>query len=269
MTIPDVPHRFELTLEVPGTPEQVWAAIATAEGLTAWMMPTELEEREGGAVAFHMGDDGSSHGRITGWEPARRLAYEEDWASLFGRPGADVTPLATEFVVEATSGGTCVVRIVTSAFGTGADWEHEFFDDMITGWAPMLDNLRVYMAHFPGQRATTMDAGADLAGTAEGAIAAVRRELGMGEVGEAVDARGIAGVVERAGPQHAMVRMTSPLPGMLSFFAFGSETGAALRLAGYLFSDEAPAYAEREQARWAAWMTGLDVGAAASAGPTT
>jgi hypothetical protein len=24
MTTPDVPHRFEVELEVPGTPEQVW-----------------------------------------------------------------------------------------------------------------------------------------------------------------------------------------------------------------------------------------------------
>ncbi len=39
---------------MPGTPAQVWDAIATANGISSWMMPTELEEREGGAVAFHM-----------------------------------------------------------------------------------------------------------------------------------------------------------------------------------------------------------------------
>ena len=44
--------------------------------------------------------------------------------------GAPVTPLATEFLVEAQSGGTCVLRVVSSAFGTGADWEQEFFDEM-------------------------------------------------------------------------------------------------------------------------------------------
>lgn len=86
MTEPSVPHRFEVELEVPGPPEQVWRAIATAEGIGAWMVPTELDPREGGAVVFHMGPDASSRGRVTGFEPDRRFAYEEDWAGLVGTP---------------------------------------------------------------------------------------------------------------------------------------------------------------------------------------
>ena len=35
MTSPDVPHRFEIEVEVPGTPEQVWQAIATANGISS------------------------------------------------------------------------------------------------------------------------------------------------------------------------------------------------------------------------------------------
>ena len=76
MTTPDVPLRMELTFELPGTPEQVWDAIATANGISAWIMPTDLEEREGGAVAFHMGEaTGLVPGTVTGWEPpgAHRL----------------------------------------------------------------------------------------------------------------------------------------------------------------------------------------------------
>ena len=90
--------------ELPGTPEQVWDAIATANGISSWFLPTDLEERLGGAVSFHMGET-SSDGTITGWDPPRRIEYEEpDWASLVGREDADVTPLVTEFLVEATSG---------------------------------------------------------------------------------------------------------------------------------------------------------------------
>ena len=86
MTQPNVPQRFELELVVPGTPEQVWDAIATADGISAWMMPTELDERLGGTVVFHMGDE-DSRGTITGFEPPRRVAYEEDWATLGGQAG--------------------------------------------------------------------------------------------------------------------------------------------------------------------------------------
>src|SRR5687768_18352869 len=104
MTTPDVPLRFEFSVEVPGPPEQVWDAIATANGISAWMMQTELEEREVGKVVFHMGPE-QSEGTVTGWDPPRRLVYEEPhWAGLAGQDERTVTPLVTEFLVEATSG---------------------------------------------------------------------------------------------------------------------------------------------------------------------
>ena len=39
-TTPNVPYRLEFSVEVPGTPEQVWQAIATAKGMSAWFLPT-------------------------------------------------------------------------------------------------------------------------------------------------------------------------------------------------------------------------------------
>ena len=146
MTTPDKPLRVSFEVEVPGTPAQVWDAIASADGISSWFLPTELEPREGGAVLMHMGDT-SSPARITGWEPERRLVYEEpEWATLVGHPGADVTPLTTEFLIEARSGGTCVVRVTSSAFGTGADWEGEFFDEMVTFYRPSFDLLANFQA---------------------------------------------------------------------------------------------------------------------------
>jgi uncharacterized protein YndB with AHSA1/START domain len=265
MTTPDVPHRFELTLEVPGTEAQVWAAIASAEGISAWMMPTELDAREGGDLVFHMGPDAESRGRVTAFEPSRRVEYEEHWDELVGRPGADVTPLVTEFVVEARSGGTCVVRVVTSAFGTGADWEHEFFEEMSRGWAPMLDNLRLYLTHFPGQHVTTMWATAATAASPEAVIAAARAALGADAVGAAVTRRGISGRVERAVDRHFLVHVDEPVSGFLAFYAFGDDDGGGVHLQGYLFSDAAPSYVADEQAAWQAWLDGVAADAAAGA----
>ena len=31
----------------------------------------------------------------------------------------------------------------------GAEWEREFFDHMMSSWAPFFDNLRLYLTHFP------------------------------------------------------------------------------------------------------------------------
>ena len=53
-----------------------------------------------------------------------------------------VTPIATEFLIESASGGSCVIRVVvSSAYGSGADWQNEFFAEMVAGWVEILDNL--------------------------------------------------------------------------------------------------------------------------------
>ena len=261
MTTPDRPLRFELTVEVPGTPEQVWDAIATARGISAWMMPTDMDERAGGAVVFHMGPEEKSEGTVTGFEPPRRLVYEEDWATLVGQDPATVTPLVTEFLVEAASGGTCVVKVVSSAFGSGADWENEFFADMAKGWTPVFDHLRLYLAHFPGKAATFLEAIADVPGTPEAVMAAVRQDLGAGRAGDTVAARGLRGDVERVADTNVLVRLADPLPGYLAVFAFGAGDKTSARLGGYLFAADAPAYVEREQAGWQAWLEGVAAGA--------
>ena len=40
----------EMEFLVPGTPEQVWQAIATGPGMSAWFTPTTVDERVGGAI---------------------------------------------------------------------------------------------------------------------------------------------------------------------------------------------------------------------------
>jgi len=158
-----VEHRMERTYEVAATPEQVWDAIATADGISAWMVPTRLDPQVGGEVSFDLGGFWLS-GVVTDYTPNRRFAYEEpwpiadraediaaemvEWFKAMGVPLSEVyrdlssaTPIATEFLVESASGGSCVIRVVTSAYGSGADWENEFFAQMIADVIPIFDNL--------------------------------------------------------------------------------------------------------------------------------
>jgi uncharacterized protein YndB with AHSA1/START domain len=142
-------HRMERTYEVAATPEQVWDAIATADGISAWMVPTRLDPRIGGEVSFDLGEF-TSTGVVTDYTPNRRFAYEEPWPVADHMPTArhdlsSVTRIATEFLIESASGGSCVIRVVSSAYGSGADWENEFFDEMIDGWVAMLDNLATHL----------------------------------------------------------------------------------------------------------------------------
>jgi uncharacterized protein YndB with AHSA1/START domain len=41
----------QVEVEVPGTPEEVWQAIATGPGISSWFVPTTVEERDGKPVA--------------------------------------------------------------------------------------------------------------------------------------------------------------------------------------------------------------------------
>ncbi len=259
-TTPNVPYRLEFSVEVPGTPEQVWQAIATAKGMSAWFAPTELEEREGGSLHFTMGPDMGSDGQVTAWEPPHRLVYEEDWAALMGKDPDVLTPLTSEFVVEAQSGGTCVVRVTSSGFGIGDAWESEFWDTMAPGWMPFFDNLRLYLAHFPGQEATYLEAAATHPGDAATLWSILRDELALGDEGDAVDVRGATGTVERVFERQTLVRLTDPVPGMLSVFTWDDGSGSATAGArAYLFSTDAADYVRREQPAWQAWLEGISV----------
>jgi uncharacterized protein YndB with AHSA1/START domain len=136
-------RKIELAVEVPGTPEEVWEAIATGPGISSWFIPMAVEEREGGAVTFDWGPDyGQDTGRVTAWDPPRRVVFE----------GGGEQALAFEWLVEAKDGGTCVVSLVNSGFGEGEEWDDQYHG-MTEGWQLFLDHLRLQRTTFPGRHA--------------------------------------------------------------------------------------------------------------------
>src|SRR5450432_2712993 len=92
----------QVEVEVPGTPEQVWQAIATGPGVGAWFVPTEMEGRIGGTVTTHFGGGMDSVAMTTEWDAPHRSVKE----GTGGRPNAPT--MATEWIVEARDGGTCL-----------------------------------------------------------------------------------------------------------------------------------------------------------------
>jgi uncharacterized protein YndB with AHSA1/START domain len=136
---------IELAVEVPGTPDEVWAAVATGPGISSWFIPHRIEEREGGEVVMDWGSGfGTQPGRVEVWDPPRRVVFT----------GAG-SPLAYEWLVEARDGGSCVVRLVNSGFGEGEEWDGQFHG-MSDGWRLFLENLRLHLTHFRGRPATAI-----------------------------------------------------------------------------------------------------------------
>src|SRR5262249_60204792 len=86
------------------------------QGITGWFVPAKVEERTGGAMELDFGPGmGTSPSQVTVWEPPTRFVHLGSGAAGY--------PLAYEWHVEARSGGTCVGRLVTRGFLSGADWQ--------------------------------------------------------------------------------------------------------------------------------------------------
>jgi uncharacterized protein YndB with AHSA1/START domain len=239
---------IELSVEVPGPPEEVWEAIATGPGISVWYVPTELEERLGGRITMNHGDELEESGEVTAWEPTRRFAFETD--ALDGR-------VALELLVEARRGGTCVVRLVSSGFGDGADWE-KMRDSNETGWRMCLRVLRLYLTHFRGQPSAHIQTFGTAAPPEDSAWAALRDALGVGDAREgdriAVDQPPFAGVVDYAGDREWTLRLDEPAPGVGVVAVGGPADVVYTQVSASLFGDDAEAVAERERSAWQAWM---------------
>ncbi len=248
---------IQVEVEVPGTPEEVWQAIATGPGISAWFVPAEIEERDGKPVAMtlEVGPGQESRAVVTAWDPPRLFAREADgWA-----PGSPV--MAAEFSVEARQGGTCVVRVVQSLFASTDDWDEQL-TGAEEGWPGAFRVLQLYLTHFRGQRAAMMQAMAPVAASPAEAWATLTAALGLKgtQAGKrwAVpeDAPALGGVVERVSEQPfgALLRLDTPGPGIATLFIieFGDTVMAAL--SSHLYGDDAARTASRERPRWQAWL---------------
>ncbi|USX49757.1 SRPBCC domain-containing protein [Lentzea sp. HUAS12] len=231
-------REFEISkeVEVDGTPEQVWDAIATGPGIDSWFMgPHTVDGRLGGRMTLDMGFFQESS-TITAWEPGKHLAYSS-------AKGEDGTFHAMEYLIEGRDQGTTVLRFVHS--GILADgWGDEFVDQQSHGWNMYLFTLGQYVKHFPGQRGTYVFAQAPEE-QPEDAWPRLAAALGVPaefQVGDEVTLRplGVEGVVDYGLPG-VMLGVRGP-EGLYRFHGtnavghhvFGDATGQAERWQAFL-----------------------------------
>ncbi|HST60488.1 MAG TPA: SRPBCC domain-containing protein [Longimicrobium sp.] len=244
-------------VEVPGTPEEVWDAIATGPGVTSWFVPCQVDERVGGSVVSSFGPGMDSVAQITRWNPPHSFVAESN------DMGPDAPTIATEWIVEAHEGGTCTVRVVHSWFADGDAWDNQF-EGFTFGWPAFFRVLRLFLTHFRGERGVQVQ----LMGVAplpkEAAWEAWTRPLGLfgatvgQRVGTPADAPRMAGTVEWAGqpawPEDLLLRLDEPAPGIAHLVphAMGGQVYLTMRL--YLYGPDAPAAAAQAESDWQAWF---------------
>jgi uncharacterized protein YndB with AHSA1/START domain len=247
----------EAEIEVPGTPEQVWAAVASAEGISSWFVPTEL--REDGTVVSHFGPGMAAVARKTAWEPLTRFAAEGEM-----EPGGP--KLATEWLVEAKAGGTCVVRVVHSLFADTDDWDDQL-GAIEAGWPDYFSILKLYLTHFPGESCAAFQLIAITDDSDDHAWSKLACDMGLiaatkGETRSTInECLELTGIVERiGGPGHrhqALLRLHAPAPGLAHIFAqkMGSIVVVSLRF--YLYGNSAANSVALHEPAWRAWISQL------------
>ncbi|HVH12649.1 MAG TPA: SRPBCC domain-containing protein [Longimicrobium sp.] len=245
-------------VEVPGTPEEVWDAIATGPGITSWFVPTQLDGRVGGTTTSSFGPGMDSLATITAWDPPHRFA-----ADSRDDMGPDAPTVATEWIVEARGGGTCVVRVVHSWMTDSDKWDGQF-EGHTYGWLSFFRVLRLYLAHFAGQHGMPVQVMGVAPEPKEAAWEAWTTHLGLkgAVVGQAVrtpaDAPPLEGTVEWTGqpawPEDLLIRLDAPVPGIAHLVPhpMGGQVYLAMRL--YLFGANPAAAAAEAQAAWQGWM---------------
>ena len=246
----------QVEVEVPGTPEEVWQAIATGPGISSWFVPTEFEERDGKPVAVKMnfGPGMESRSAVTAWDPPRMFAAQgEGWG---GSP-----PIATEWSVEARAGGVCLVRVVHSLFASTDDWDNQL-ESTGLGWPGFFRTLRIYLTHFRGQRSAIMQFVAPVAGTEAEAWEMLTAALGVKglSVGQRWTApagvpalSGVAEYVSQS-PYDALLRLDQPGPGVAALGAFNVGGQSMVALTFYHYGDQAAGTVARETPLWQAWI---------------
>lgn len=73
------------TVAVNAPISKAWDAVATAEGLSAWFMPNDLQPVEGYEFHINAGQFGMSPCKVTMVEPPNRLSFNwgKDWTLTF------------------------------------------------------------------------------------------------------------------------------------------------------------------------------------------
>ncbi len=252
-------RRLEYAIEVEGTPEEVWQAIATGPGISSWYVPHTVTEEAGGQASASFGPEPEMTvpGRVVAWEPPHRVVFDG------GEPEEGADPgMAFEWLVEAGDGGSCVVRLVNHGFGFGEEWDAQY-EGMREGWRLFLRNLQLHLAHFRGRTATAVlpvgswaldqaEAWKRLCaglGVPEGVAPGDR--VSIGAEGTAT----LTGTVVDAESWRLALLLDGPVDGTALLAAEGVGSAAPeVSIWCYLYGDEGKALAPEVDAGFRAWL---------------
>ena len=137
------PDRIERKLELSHSPERVWKAITTAEGLGSWFgNDATIDLRVGGQATMTWTSGDKATFTVERLEPPHVFGYT--W-SINGLPADDPRRTYVEFTLEPAGTGT-TLTVVESGFAQLPDDAHgKAFGGNSDGWKHELGELAAYL----------------------------------------------------------------------------------------------------------------------------
>lgn len=247
---------ISVEVEVPGTPEEVWDAIATGPGISKWFVPAQIEPHVGGKMVLNFGPGMDSVAEVTAWDAPHRFSATSNGM------GPNAPEMATEWTVEARDGGTCLVRVVHSLFADTDEWDDQI-SGMESGWPSFFAVLRMYLSDHRGQDGAHFQLMHPMPGTASEGWGALMGKLGLPPLADGAKIQSqagtprLAGVVEKVGPEshpnQVIIRLDEPSPGAALLQTCGMGEHTFFVGSFYFFGPKAAGGLEAEK-EWQDWL---------------
>ena len=137
------PDRIERTVEIAHPPETVWAALTTAEGLSAWFGDEAAIDLRPGGAAWMKWDSGHvADMRVERVEEPAVFGFT--WP-VYGLPADDPRRTYVEFTLEPAGAGTRLTVVETGFAQLPEDVHGKAYDGNTEGWAKELGELAAYL----------------------------------------------------------------------------------------------------------------------------
>jgi uncharacterized protein YndB with AHSA1/START domain len=138
------PDRIERTVQLTHSPERVWQALTTTEGLGTWFGDSaEIDLRVGGQAKITWDSGDTATLTIERLEPPRVFGYT--WP-IYGLPEGDPRRTYVEFTLEPTSTGTTLTMVETGFAQLPDAEDHKAaYSGNTKGWTNELGELVAYL----------------------------------------------------------------------------------------------------------------------------
>jgi uncharacterized protein YndB with AHSA1/START domain len=137
------PDRIERTVEIAHPPATVWAALTTAEGLSAWFgNEARIDLRQGGAASMKWDSGHTAEMRVERVEEPTVFSFT--W-HIYGLPEEDPRRTYVEFTLEPAGAGTRLTVVESGFAQLPEDAYRKAYDGNTQGWASELGELVDYL----------------------------------------------------------------------------------------------------------------------------